>query len=56
MQAPDNAQSVLYINSNVTSHGDNGIYTCQVTLTVAEVDNFTASSNTSTVLLTGNHA
>ena len=55
MQAPDDVQSILYINSNVTSHGDNEFYTCQVTLTVPEV-NFTASSNTSTVLLTGNHA
>ena len=47
-------QSTLFISSNDTEPRDDGIYTCQVILTVARTDNFTASDN-SRVLSTGKH-
>ena len=47
-------QSTLFISSNDTIPEDSGIYTCQVTLTVNNTDNFTVS-DTSRVILTGNY-
>ena len=42
---PNYLQSILIISSNDTVSRDIGIYTCQVILTVAEIDTFTASDN-----------
>ena len=45
-------ESTLYISSNDTIPEDSGIYTCRVTLTVFNTDDFSVSDN-STVMLTG---
>ena len=47
-------ESTLYISSNDTIPKDSGIYTCRVTLTVFNTDDFTVS-DTSRVILTGNY-
>ena len=41
-------------NTNATL--DNGVYSCQVTLTIFGVDEFNKTSNNSIVLLKGMHA
>ena len=48
--------SSLIIKANDTNATlDNGIYSCQVTLTIFEVDSFNKTSNNSVVLFKGTH-
>ena len=49
---PSKTQSILFISSSNYTYEDNGMYTCEVNLTVAMVDIFQAS-DTSSVLLRG---
>ena len=51
---PSKTQSILFISSSNYTYEDNGMYTCQVNLTLAMVDIFQAS-DTASVLLIGKH-
>ena len=50
----NNTSSFTIEENNTNAIEDNGMYSCQITLIIAEIDNFSSVSNYSFVMLEGN--
>ena len=50
-----NASSFVITSTDTNATLDNGVYSCQVTLTISGVDSFSIASNNSVVLFKGTY-